>query len=88
MVFGIEKIVNDLSANNFNIFAMNWSVLPIILNNALSPSFRLFLRCFSEPKFERMIDESLGSTIWTGQLIVSQGTIDRFRTQEGMEELI
>ena len=89
LVFTIEKVVNTLEDSHFHAFYHAFgrpSYHPKMLVSALL--FAYSQGIFSGRKIEKMMIENLAMQYLTGQLLVSYRTINRFRVDEGMEELI
>ena len=89
LVFTIEKVVNTLEDHHFHAFYHAFgrpSYHPKMLVSALL--FAYSQGIFSGRKIEKMMIENLAMQYLTGQLLVSYRTINRFRVDEGMEELI
>lgn len=89
VVFTIETVVNDLSAEQFQNLYHDLgrpSYHPKMLLSALLLAYSQ--GTFSGRKIETMMIENLAMQYLTGQLVVSYRTINRFRVHKGMEELI
>ena len=89
LVFTIEKVVNSLDDSHFHAFYHAFgrpSYHPKMLVATLL--FAYSQGIFSGRKIEKMMIENLAMQYLTGQLLVSYRTINRFRVDEGMEELI
>ncbi len=89
IVFTIEKVVNELEEDCFDVFYHTFgrpSYHPKMLFSALL--FAYTQGVFSGRKIEKLMVENLAMQYLTGQLVVSYRTINRFRVAKGMEDLI
>ncbi len=89
MIFTIEKVVNELEEDCFDVFYHTFgrpSYHPKMLLSAFL--FADTQGVFSGRKIEKLMVENLAMQYLTGQLVVSYRTINRFRVAKVMEHLI